>query len=83
MKSLNLPALISSELARQIVLEMKWNITGKAETETDEEPMNPRAEYLKAEFEKLIDILRLKPVPDTPCLFFPFLVEGDVAPTLQ
>ena len=61
-KSLNLPALISSELARQIVLEMKWNITGKAKTETDgnEEPMNPRAEYLKSEFGKLIDILRLK-----------------------
>ena len=26
-KSLNLPAFISSEIARQIVLEMKWNIS--------------------------------------------------------
>ena len=40
-KSLNLPAFISSEIARQIVLEMK-------------------SEYLKAEFEKLISVLRLK-----------------------
>ncbi len=64
-KSLNLPAFISSEIARQIVLEMKWNITGKTaggevETEDGEEVTNPRAEYLKAEFQKLVDILRLK-----------------------
>lgn len=62
-KSMNLPAMISSEIARQIVLEMKWTITGKSRTEggeNQEEVMNPRAEYLKAEFEKLITILRLK-----------------------
>ena len=61
-KSMNLPALISSELARQITLELKWNITAKGKNADDagEDPMNPRAEYLKAEFEKLIDILRLK-----------------------
>ena len=64
-KSLNLPAFISSEIARQVVLEMKWNITGKgADGETQDENgddvMNPRAEYLKAEFEKLVNVLRLK-----------------------
>lgn len=64
-KSLNLPAFISSEVARQVVLEMKWNITGKdtnGETQNDdgEDVMNPRAEYLKAEFEKLMNVLRLK-----------------------
>ena len=64
-KSMNLPAFISSEIARQVVLEMKWNITGKgADGETQDENgddvMNPRAEYLKAEFEKLVNVLRLK-----------------------
>ena len=59
-KSLNLPALISSEIARQITIEMKWNITGKSKEGSDEDVMNPRAEYLKAEFEKLVRILRMK-----------------------
>lgn len=64
-KSLNLPAFISSEIARQIVLEMKWNITGKGKDgatrdEDGEDVMNPRAEYLKTEFEKLITVLRIK-----------------------
>ena len=64
-KSLNLPAFISSEIARQITLEMKWNITGKTadgstQAEDGKDVMNPRAEYLKAEFEKLFMVLRLK-----------------------
>ena len=64
-KSLNLPAFISSELARQIVLEMKWSITGKSkdgetQAEAGKETTNPRAEYLKAEFEKCINVLREK-----------------------
>ena len=64
-KSLNLPAFISSEIARQIVLEMKWNITGKdkdgkTQNEDGDDVMNPRAEYLKNEFEKLTTVLRLK-----------------------
>lgn len=65
-KSLNLPAFISSEVARQVVLEMKWNITGKnadgstSDDATGEDIMNPRAEYLKAEFEKIFPVLRLK-----------------------
>ncbi len=59
-KSLNLPAFISSEIARQVVLELDWNITG-TEADADGNVMtNPRAEYLKAEFEKLMGILRTK-----------------------
>lgn len=64
-KSLNLPAFISSEIARQIVLEVKWNITGKSrdgktQGEDGEDIMNPRAQFLKDEFEKLFDVLRQK-----------------------
>lgn len=64
-KSLNLPAFISSEIARQILLEMKWNITGKNQKGESKDGdgsdiMNPRAEFLKTEFEKCIGVLRQK-----------------------
>lgn len=64
-KSLNLPAFISSEVARQVVLEMKWNITGKTkdgkdQTADGEDVMNPRAQYLKDEFAKCMKVLRQK-----------------------
>ena len=65
-KSMNLPALIASEIARQVTLEMQWNITGKTpERDPDSEEVpeavdNPRAEYLRAEFEKLMAELRKK-----------------------
>lgn len=64
-RSMNLPAFVCSEVARQVLLEMQWNITGKdANGETQdangETVMNPRAEYLKAEFEKLMPVLRQK-----------------------
>ena len=36
-KSLNLPAFISSEIARSVVIEMKWNITGTGLSEDGEE----------------------------------------------
>ena len=67
-KSMNLPAFIASEIARQIVLELKWSITGKdgsgaTQDDDGEDVMNPRAEYLKAEFEKLVRSLRLKLEP--------------------
>ena len=58
-KTLNLPALICSEIARQVVLEMKCNISG-GETEDGKELQNPRSKYLKAEYEKLQSVLRLK-----------------------
>lgn len=64
-KSMNLPALISSEIARQIVLEVKWNITGRSpdgqtQDANGEVLMNPRAQFLKDELEKLFDVLRQK-----------------------
>ncbi len=64
-KSMNLPAMIASEIARQVTLEMQWNITGKTpekteENETPEAVDNPRAEYLRNEFEKLMSELRKK-----------------------
>lgn len=58
-QTLNLPALICSEVARQVLLEVKWNISGKKD-ENGDATMNPRAEYLKAEFEKLMRTLRPK-----------------------
>ena len=64
-KSMNLPAFVSSEIARQVVLEMKWSITGKNKTgdtadSNGDAIMNPRAEYLQKEFEKCISVLRTK-----------------------
>ena len=97
-KSLNLPAFISSELARQIVLEMKWSITGKNENgETQDadggDIMNPRAEYLKAEFEKCITILRqkleqgcaaggmtVKPYPKDGHIYFDWTMDWSLYP---
>lgn len=58
-KSLNLPSLICSEVARQVLLEVKWNISGKAD-ENGNAQDSPRAEYLKAEFGKLMQSLRSK-----------------------
>ena len=37
-KSMNLPALIASEIARQVTLEVKWNITGKTPEPKPEKP---------------------------------------------
>lgn len=65
-KSMNLPAMIASEIARQVTLEMQWNITGKTpekgpdDEETPEAVDNPRSEYLRTEFEKLMAELRKK-----------------------
>ena len=64
-KSMNLPAMIASEIARQVTLEMQWNITGKTpekteDNETPEAVDNPRSEYLRAEFKKLMTELRKK-----------------------
>ncbi len=97
-KSLNLPAFVSSELARQIVLEMKWNITGKTadgKTQTDagEDVTNPRADFLKAEFEKCITSLRqkleqgcaaggmtVKPYPKDGHIYFDWTMDWSLYP---
>lgn len=59
-KSMNIAASVCSEIARQVCLEMKWNITGTTKDENGEIIDNPRAAYLRAEFEKLSKILRQK-----------------------
>lgn len=60
-KSLNLPAFIASEIARQVIIELNWDITGKTDdSENGEEETNPRAKYLKEEFAKVFDDLRQK-----------------------
>lgn len=97
-KSLNLPAFISSEVARQIVIEMKWNITGKGkdgETQTDDgdDIMNPRAQFLKDEFEKCITVLRqkleqgcaaggmtVKPYPKDGHIYFDWTMDWSLYP---
>lgn len=97
-KSLNLPAFLSSELARQIILEMKWSITGKTktgETKTDggEVIMNPRAEFLKSEFDRCIKALRqkleqgcaaggmtIKPCPKNGHIYFDWTMDWSLYP---
>ena len=60
-KSLNLPSFIASEIARQVIIELKWDITGKTKDgEEGETKPNPRSEYLKEEFEKVFTDLRQK-----------------------
>lgn len=63
--SLGLPAFIAGEIARQVVLEVKWNITAKVPDGTEppedgSDPMNPRAQFLKDEFTKCMKPLREK-----------------------
>lgn len=64
-KSLNLPAFVSGELARQMLLEMDWHLTGKHDDASDPDHKgvavdNPRALYLRKEFAKCITELRKK-----------------------
>lgn len=60
-KSMNLPAFIASEIARQVIIELKWDITGKTSGGGNtKEETNPRAEYLKSEFAKVFNNLRQK-----------------------
>lgn len=58
-KSLNLPAFICGEIARQMILELKWDITGPA-NEDGTLAESPRAAFLKEEFAKLFPDLRGK-----------------------
>ena len=58
--SMGLPAFIAGEIARQVVLEVKWNITAKTEEgaeppEDGSDPENDRSRYLKKEFAKCMD----------------------------
>ena len=95
-KSLNLGALISSEVARQITIEMKWNITAKKKDgseDTGEAETNPRSEYLSREFERCINVLRqkleqgcaaggmtIKPYPKGEHIYFDFTMDWGLYP---
>lgn len=92
-KSLNLPALIASEIARQVTMEAKWNITGGKDEKNGEDLQNPRSEFLKAEFKRLMDDLRnkleqgcaaggmtIKPYPKDGHLFFDWTMDWSLYP---
>lgn len=93
-KTMNLPAYICAEIARQILLECKWSITGTdTDAETGEAATNPRAEFLKMEFQKCMDALRpkleigcaaggvtVKPYPKDGRLYFDFCFDWDLCP---
>ncbi len=92
-ESLNLPAFISSEIARQVTLEMKWNITGKQNGANDEIISSPRADFLKAEFGKCVTALRkkleqgcaaggmtIKPYPKGSHIYFDWSMDWAIYP---
>lgn len=93
-KTMNLPAYICAEIARQILLECKWSITGTdANPNAGETVSNPRAEYLSEQFQSLMDALRpkleigcaagglvVKPYPKGGRLYFDFCFDWDLYP---
>ena len=89
-KSLNLCAMAAGEIARQVALELKTTIDAG-----DGEAKNPRSEYLKAQFEGLLEVLRsklevgcaaggmiVKPCPDpaTGRIWFDFAPDWSLYP---
>lgn len=91
--SLNIPAFICSEVARQVLQEMKWDITGKAAIEGSDETMNPRAQFLKEEFKKLLIQLRqklehgmaaggmvIRPYPKNGHIYFDYTMDWGLYP---
>lgn len=94
-KSLNLPAFIASEIARQIVLEAKVTITGKAGKDGTAGTDNPRSIYLTNELEKLMSVLRqrleqgcaaggmvIRPYPNLQDghIYFDFMMDWEIVP---
>ena len=59
-KSLNLCAMAASEIARQVVLEMKATVDAGSEDVEGRAVTNERSEFLKETFEGLLAVLRLK-----------------------
>lgn len=94
MRSLNLAAFICSELARQVVMELKWNITGTQKDAGDAPQNNPRASYLSDEFSRCMGItlreklqqgmasggMVIRPYPVGGRLFFDFSPDWCVYP---
>lgn len=94
MKNLNISALICSELARQVTIEMKWNITSTEKDETGMPRSNPRAEYMAEQFRRCTGItlrekleygmaaggMVVKPYPMNGQLYFDFTPDWCVYP---
>ena len=59
-KSLNLCAMAASEIARQVVLEMKATVDAGSEDAEGKSVTNERSEFLEETFEGLLGVLRLK-----------------------
>lgn len=91
-KSLNLPAFICSEIARQVILELKWDITGVPDKDGNV-PDDPRAAYLKEQFKRVFKDLRakleqgcgaggfsLKPYPKAPNIYFDWTTAWELYP---
>lgn len=91
-KSLNLASQICSEMARDVTIEMKCNITGPVGKD-GESTTNPRAEFLAKEFERIMKNLRskleqgcaaggmvIKPYPKDKHIYFDFGMAWDIYP---
>lgn len=94
-KSLNLCAMAASEVARQVVLEMKATIDAGGADAEGKITTNERSEYLKGAFDGLLDVLRqklelgcaaggmiVKPCPDpaTGRIYFDFAPDWSLYP---
>ena len=94
-KSLNLCAMAASEIARQVVLEMKVTVDAGGEDAEGLPTVNARSEYLKGAFAGLLDVLRqklelgcaaggmvVKPCPDpaTGKIYFDFAPDWSLYP---
>ena len=94
-KSMNLPAMAASEIARQVVLEMRATVDAGAEDAEGNRQATPRSEYLAGEFTGLLDVLRQKlelgcaaggmivkpcPDPDSGRIWFDFCPDWSLYP---
>lgn len=96
MKSMNLASFICSELSRQVLQEMKWNITGAEKDAEGESAMNDRAVYQAEQFKRCTGTtlreklevgmgaggMVVKPYPDIKSkrIFFDFVPDWSVFP---
>lgn len=59
-KSFGIPAFVASEIAREVTLELQWNITGTEVDSNGDMIDTPRSSYLRDEVKKLMSVLRTK-----------------------
>lgn len=94
MKNLNLAAFICSELSRQVLMEMKWNITGAGNNAEGDSQENERSKYLAEQFKRCTGItlrekleqgmasggIVIKPYPMDGNIYFDFTPDWCVVP---